>query len=195
MSINSDTLNVSNIGQLDGNDTISSESDISSKKTTNHKQDKITSALYMPAVATYNCRSIFPKLGNLKRDIIERNIQAAFCCEIWEKAESKQHQYAIEDMLESEGLKYISTPRPTGWGGAAIIVNQEYFSLEKLNIHIPHNLEIIWGLMKPKDENAIYKKIILCSFYSPPNSRNNTKLTDHIITTLQLLSTQYPDSP
>ena len=98
-------------------------------------------------------------------------------------------------MLESEGLKYISTPRPTGWGGAAIIVNQEYFSLEKLNIHIPHNLEIIWGLMKPKDENATYKKIILCSFYSPPNSKKNTKLTDHIITTLQLLSTQYPDSP
>ena len=98
-------------------------------------------------------------------------------------------------MLESEGLKYISTPRTTGWGGAAIIVNQEYFSLEKLNIHIPHNLEIIWGLMKPKDENATHKKIILCSFYSPPNSKKNTKLTDHIITTLQLLSTQYPDSP
>ena len=185
---------MSNIGQLDGNDTISSESDIS-QKTTKPKQDKITSALYMPAVATYNCRSIFPKLGNLKRDLIERNIQAAFCCEIWEKAESKQHQYAIEEMLESEGLKYISTPRPTGWGGAAIIVNQEHFSLEKLNIHIPHNLEIIWGLMKPKDENATFKKIILCSFYSPPNSKKNTKLTDHIITTLQLLSTQYPDSP
>ena len=149
----------------------------------------------MPVVATYNCRSIFPKLGNLKKDILERNIQAAFCCEIWEKKENKQHQFEIENMLEMEGLKYISTPRPTGWGGAAIIVNQEHFSLDKLNIHIPHNLEIIWGMMKPKDENAIYKRIIVCSFYSPPNSRKNAKLTDHIVTTLQMLSTQYPDSP
>ena len=33
-------------------------------------------------------------------------------------------------MLESEGFKYISTPRPTGWGGAAIIVNQEDLSLK-----------------------------------------------------------------
>ena len=122
----------------------------------------------MPVVATYNCRSIFPKLGNMKKDILERNIQAAFCCEIWEKKENKLHQFEIVNMLEMEGLKYISTPRPTGWGGAAIIVNQEHFSLDKLNIHIPHNLEIIWGMMKPKDKNAVFKRIIVCSFYSPP---------------------------
>ena len=80
-----------------------------------------------------------------------------------------------------------------GW--AAITVNQEKFSLEKLNIHIPYNLEIIWGIMKPKDENAIFKRIIVCCFYSPPNSRKNSKLCDHIVTTLQMLSTQYPNSP
>ena len=66
----------------------------------------------------------------------------------------------IENMLETDGLKYISTPRPNGWGGAAIIVNQEKFSLEKLNIYIPYNLEIIWGIMKAKDERATFKRII-----------------------------------
>ena len=109
-------MNVSNIAQFDGNDSI-----VSDKQ--KRKPDKITSASYMPVVATYNCRSIFPKLGNLKKDILERNIQAAFCCEIWEKAENKQHQLKIEEMLEKDGLKYISTPRPSGLGGAAIIVN------------------------------------------------------------------------
>ena len=54
-------------------------------------------------------------------------------------------------MLESEGLRYISTARPSGWGGAAIIVNQEKFSLKKLNIFIPHNLEVVWGLMRCKN--------------------------------------------
>ena len=176
---------MSNIEQFDGNVSIFSDK----------AQDKITSASCMPIVATYNCRSIFPKLGNLKKDILERNIQAAFCCEIWEKREKKQHQLEIEKMLEIDGLKYISTPRPSGWGGAAIIVNQEFFTLEKLNINIPEKLEIIWGLMKPKSESARYKKIVVCSFYSPPRSRRNAKLTDHIITTLQMLSTQYPGSP
>ena len=176
---------MSNIEQFDGNVSIFSDK----------AQDKITSASCMPIVATYNCRSIFPKLGNLKKDILERNIQAAFCCEIWEKREKKQHQLEIEKMLEIDGLKYISTPRPSGWGGAAIIVNQEFFTLEKLNINIPEKLEMIWGLMKLKSEIARYKKIVVCSFYSPPRSRRNAKLTDHIITTLQMLSTQYPGSP
>ena len=193
-----ESLGLSNIAQFDGNDSIVSESEslvLSQQQRRKFKPDKIVSAQYLPVVATYNCRSIFPKLGNMKKDIFERNIQAAFCCEIWEKKENKQHQFEIENLLESEGLKYISTPRSTGWGGAAIIVNQEQFSLEKLNIHIPHNLEIIWGIMKPKDVKAIYKRIIVCSFYSPPNSRKNVKMSDHIVTTLHLLSTQYPNSP
>ena len=73
-------------------------------------------------MATYNCRSLFPKLGNVKTDILERAIDVAFLCEIWEKKDKRNHQLQIETLLEEEGLKYISTPRPTGWGGAAIIV-------------------------------------------------------------------------
>ena len=84
----SEKLNMSNIGQFDGNDTIVSESEISSGNSTRRKPDRLTSALHMPIVATYNLRSIFPKLANLKKDILERNIQVAFCCEIWEKTAS-----------------------------------------------------------------------------------------------------------
>ena len=80
-------------------------------------------------------------------------------------------------------------------GGAAIVVNQDNFSLEKLKIIVPHNLEVIWGILKPKAEDAKFKKIIVCSFYSPPKSRKNLKLTDHLVTTLHMLATQFPDCP
>ena len=159
------------------------------------KHDKITCGLNLPPIATYNMRSVFPKISNLKDDILERSLDCVFLVEIWQKKENKMHQYEIEKMLEMNGLKYISTVRPTGWGGAAILVNQEKFSLEQLNISIPHNLEVIWGLLKVKAENAYYKKIIVCSFYSPPKSRKNSKLTDHLVTTLHMLKTQYPDCP
>ena len=187
--------------QLDGNESLisSNDSDIDSDNNpvnrVSRKIDKISCALNLPTLATYNCRSLFPKLGNVKTDILERAIDVAFLCEIWEKKENKNHQLQIETLLETEGLKYISTPRPTGWGGAGIIVNQSKFTVEKLNIIIPHNLEVVWGLLKPKDEDAKFKKIIICSFYSPPNSKKNLKLTDHLVTTLQMLRTQYPDSP
>ena len=81
----------------------------------------------------------------MKNEIIEREIDLGFLVEIWEKAENRNHQFLIEKLLETNGLKYISTARPGGWGGAALIANQEKFSLEKLNILIPHNLEIMWG--------------------------------------------------
>ena len=98
-------------------------------------------------------------------------------------------------MLETEGLKYISTPRPSGWGGAAIIVNQENFHLEKLNIFIPHNLEVVWGLVICKSEDAKFKQILVCSFYSAPRTKNNLKLTDHLVSTLHMLATKYPNVP
>ena len=192
--------NLSNIGaQLDGNESLSSSQSDSinniPENRVSNENDRITSALNLPTLATYNCRSLFPKLGNVRTDILERSIDVAFLCEIWQKKENKNHQAQIETLLETEGLKYISTPRPSGWGGAGIIVHQRKFTVEKLNIFIPHNLEVVWGLLRPKDESATYKEIIICSFYSPPNSKKNTKLTDHLVTTLQMLHTQYPDSP
>ena len=112
------------------------------------RPDKISTALHLPTIATYNMRSIFPKIGNVKTDILERGISCAFFSEIWEKSEKKNHKFEIENMLESEGLKYISTARPRGWGGAAIIVNQEKFILEKLNILRVKNYVYVFGGLK-----------------------------------------------
>jgi hypothetical protein len=46
-----------------------------------------------------------------------------------------------------------------------------------------------------KDENAKLKKILVCSFYSPPRSSKNQKCTGHVVTTLHMLSAKYPDIP
>ena len=102
-------------------------------------------------------------------------------------------------MLEINGLQYISSPSPpnkkgVSYGGAAIVVNLEKFSLKKLNISIPNNLEVVWGLMKPKTTSATVKNIIVCSFYSPPNKKRNSKMADHIVSTLHMLYTRYPES-
>ena len=127
--------------------------------------------------------------------MLERQVDVSLCCEIWEKAENRKHKDSIEQMLELHGLKYFSTPRPRGkrGGGAAIIVNTENFKVDKLEIHIPHHLDIVWALAKPKHDEAQFKNIILCSFYSPPRSRLRNKLKDHIIGTLQRLTTKYGD--
>ena len=71
------------------------------------------------------------------------------------------------------GMKYISTSRPSTMkgGGAAIVVNLKNYKLDKLEIAIPKNMDIVWGLLKPKFGPRKFHKIIVCSFYSPPKCR------------------------
>ena len=194
-----------NIPQFDGNISIESESSFY-----NHvppprqpppvrSQDKITTALQLPKVAAYNLRSLFPKAGNLSTDILERSIDVSFCSEIWEQVDNKVHQFEIEKLLELKGLKYLSTPRKpnskgVSYGGAALIVNLRKFRVEKIPVIIPQNLEVIWALLKPKNQTAKFKCIIICSFYSPPNKQRNSKMADHLVSTLQMLAAKYPES-
>ena len=161
-----------------------------------HRINNASIAHHLPVVSISNYRSFFPKLQSAKKDILERQVDINLGCEVWEGAENLKHKAEIEAMLELEGLKYFSTPRPRGkrGGGAAVIGNTEKFNFQKLDIHIPHKLEVVWVLAKPKAMNAQFKKIIVCSFYSPPRSRLQNKLKDHIIGTLQSLTSKYPGS-
>ena len=158
VSICSDTVRQDNYHtqQVDDNNSIISfdETQSSVSLSPRPKCKRLVAAAHLPAVACYNMRSIFPKIRNVRADMLERGISVGFFSEVWEKAEKKSHKSEIENLLQSYGLKYISTARPRGWGGAAIICNQQSFSLEKIDITIPHNLEVVWGLLRSKYEEA-----------------------------------------
>ena len=178
--------------QVDGNDSVASTID-------DTKLDKISAALSLPRIATYNLRSFLPKAGNTVTDILERNIDCALLQEIWEVTENKNHQNQIEEMLEIDGLRYFSSARQANckgksYGGVAIIVNMEKFSAEKLSVPVPKNVEAIWCLLKPKTPTCKFKNIIACSFYSPPDKRKNSKMADHLVSTLHMLYAKFPDS-
>ena len=138
------------IPQMDGNDSISSvnsENSLNSLPQQFNPKNlkKYEVALNLPTVASYNVRSLFPKIRSFKTDMLERAVSVAFVSEIWEQKENFKHITEIEIMLEMDGLKYISTSRPskTKGGGAAIIVNLEKFSIEKLDLIIPSNLDVV----------------------------------------------------
>ena len=140
-------------------------------------------------------RSLAPKRNNYKIDILEREISVSLISEIWEKVGCRKQIYETEKMLQLDGLKYISTPRTTKrGGGAAIVVNLEKFTLEKIEVIIPYNLEVVWGLMRPRKTTSKIKEFIIGSFYSPPHSKKNSKLLDHLISTVHFLLSKYPNA-
>ena len=151
-------------------------------------------ALDLPAFTVYNMRSIWSKLNNLAEDIIDRSVDISFLSEVWEKKENTKHQSKIEELLELKGISYISTPRPglKRGGGSAIAACPKNFPLVKLHVEILNSLEVVWGLLRPRTVLGTLKKIIICSFYSPPRSRKKTKLIDHILTVLNKLRTEHP---
>ena len=97
-------------------------------------------------------------------------------------------------MLEMEGIQYISTPRPRAkrGRGAAITVRLGTFGISKLNILIPNGLEVVWGLLKPKVASGKIAKIIACCFNSQPRSKTPSALVDPISLTLQQLLSTHP---
>ena len=126
--------------------------------------------------------------------MIERESDLSFVTEVWEKLENKRHQFKLEELFEIQGIKYISTPRPGArrGGGAAIAVRQHRFSISKLNVPLPKGVEAVWGLLRPKSVTGKISRIIVCCFYSPPRSRKNTVLIDHLTITLQSLLQTHP---
>ena len=135
-----------------------------------------------------------PKLNCFVEDMLDRNCQLSFLTEIWTKSENKRHQFKIEELYEMKGMKYISTPRPGArrGGGAAIVVNTDKFSISKLNVHTPSSLEIVWGLLKPREVTGKIKKLIVCCFYCPPKSKKKTVLIEHMTLTIQSLLISFP---
>ena len=131
-----------------------------------------------------------PKCENFGIDMENRNCSLSFLTEVWQRSENKKHQFKIEELFELKGLKYISTPRPGArrGGGAAIVVNTENFTLSKLNVSKPNCLEVVWGLMRPKEITGKITKILVCCFYCPPKSTRKSMLIDHMTLTLPLQS-------
>ena len=101
--------------------------------------DRISAANCLPTIATYNMRSLEPKLESLKTDLLERSVDVAFLQEIWEKEGNPDFESKVERMMEINGMLYFSSPRPLdsrgyAYGGTAIIVNSQHFEATKLPI-------------------------------------------------------------
>ena len=172
----------------------------SRKKNSNNitikRDNRLFEALSLPVFSVYNMRSIWSKLSSLAEDMDERNTDLSILSEVWEKKENLKHQSKLEELFEMKDTRYFSTARPgtKRGGGAAITAKGNKFYVSKLNIEIPKPLEIVWGMLRPKIIFGGVSKIIICSFYSPPNSRKKSALIDHMAVTINKLKifTQRP---
>ena len=160
------------------------------------RDPRIEASGSLPTIGVTNFRSLGPKIKNVIVDILEREIDITLSSETWEKTSNKRLKCDIERMFQMDGLEFLSCPRPSSkrGGGCAIIVNRKNFTVEKLQVEIPHKLEVIWCLVRPREVTRTmqFKEIIACAFYSAPNYRKNAKLVQHLISQMHLFLVKYP---
>ena len=194
-SIDTTTQDVTNVANL----SISAVASVATSPTNIGVSNRMTASASLPVIAVINCRSLQPKQKSLVEKFQNENFSIAILCEVWEKTGKKNlyFQSKVEEMLEIDGLKYISCgSRPSGkrGGGVAILIDSKKMTIENLQIHVPNNLEVLWAMVRPKElcPGAKFKEYVVCSFYSPPSSRKNKKLLDHLISTTHALMARFP---
>ena len=158
------------------------------------KDNRCLLASKLPSLFVTNHRSFFPKFNNFVELVKTLDLTLGLHSEIWEVKEKKDHQDKIEEALELEGLQYVSNPRPSRrGGGAAITLMGGDFTLSRLDVVTPQNLEVVWGLVRPNQPTKDFKGILVCSFYSVPHSKRKSQLVEHIAINYSQLKTKYKD--
>ena len=121
---------------------------------------------------------------------LERKNGYIFLSESWERPE-----FDLKELIQLEDYQVISNPfqRKGNGGRPALIVNTQYYHVRNLTntlIQIPWGCEATWALLTPKNTSNASKiqKIALCSVYCKPDSRNKTRLLDHISQAYNIIS-------
>ena len=92
-----------------------------------------------------------------------------------------------------EGLGILSRNRKTQrGGGVAIVYDSHVIDIQELNVIVPYNIEIVWGIGRPK--NGKIRTIIIAALYYPPRARKKIKVIDHLVFTIHSLLGNYPDA-
>ena len=114
------------------------------------RDSKFQEAFSLPKILNINPRSIYNKIIQLKTYIKEKNIDAVFVSESWERQEDP-----LTNILDIDGFQVISNPyQRKGIGGKpALIINTKKFNVINPNqsmISIPWGVEIVWAIITPK---------------------------------------------
>ena len=137
------------------------------------RSNKLMQALNLPTVMNVNPRSIYNKVEEFHKFVVEEEIDCVFMSESWERPEQP-----LDKIINLPNHTVISNPHQRkGIGGRpALIINNSKFHVKNLTqslIEIPWGVEATWAIISPKHitSDSSIKRLAVCSLYSKPNSR------------------------
>ena len=134
---------------------------------------------YLPLCLLFNARSIFNKSDNLSELLQQIGPDICIISETFER--ERKRLDSVLNAKQFKSISYYRKNRAPG-GGCAIVYNENRFSVLKLDITAPEEIESCWALFTPRcqDNNLKVKRIAVGSYYISPRSRHKQETIDHI---------------
>jgi hypothetical protein len=103
-------------------------------------------------------------------------------------------RFLLQNALKLEHYKVISYQRPSPrvGGGAAIIYNEQNFSVEEAETPKEYGVEACWAIFTPKRKDLPnIKRICVGSIYIAPKSKYKQQSVDHIVDVMFLMKARF----
>jgi hypothetical protein len=147
----------------------------------------------LPLVMLTNARSIYNKIDNFIKWLLEIFPDCAMVSETWEH---EGRRVTLEDLLVNTPYKVLSYRRTKGRKGGccAIIYNETKFKVEQVNVDKDENIESVWAMFTPRNLDhklQKIKRVCISSIYIAPRSEMKSETMAHIIQTIHLIRSKF----
>ena len=150
----------------------------------------------LPLIMLTNARSVYNKINNLRKWLLEIFPDCAVISESWEY-ESRRKD--LQSLLSGTPFKVFSYRRPRGQTGGccAIIYNDSRFTVEQVHVQTEQGIETVWAMFTPRklDHKLQHvKRICVSSIYIAPRSKMKTQTMNHLIQCIHLIRSKYDNN-
>ncbi|KAI8481124.1 hypothetical protein Bbelb_411380 [Branchiostoma belcheri] len=138
----------------------------------------------LPSVYMCNARSLLNKLDEFELTLQQYKVDIAIVTETWFSTAMPS------EFLNVDNYTLFATSRTDRRGGGVAIYTHENVQARPIfHVQVPPELECMWAWVRPKRLPREVPSIALCATYSPPNSKHQELLIDHLVNTADLLKT------
>ena len=155
-----------------------------------HQPDLPNPPINLPSFLLCNARSAYNKFDELSITILDYKADVCAITETWFKHDMPPEIVAIP------GYTMFAKSRLNRNGGGVAVYAKHYLNPCHLNeVIVPANLEVVWIKLRPSRLPRSIPCIFCATIYYPqPDKAIETQLTEHILSTIDLLSTKHHDA-
>ena len=141
-----------------------------------------------PTFVLCNAQSLVNKFDDFELLLHQESVDVGVITESWFRPDMPDY------MLSIDGYEIFSKSRSHAKGGGVAVYVKSLITASGIpEISVPNELECVWSLLQPKRLPRDTSIIAVCGVYIPPDSSLQDLLTQHLLESMDLLHTKYPD--